>query len=246
MLILVSIDDTDDLESKGTGELAQEIAAEIKKRGWGGTSGITRHQLYVHPDIPYTSHNSAMCFEADIQKKYFPEIIEYSSQFLARESAPASDPGLCVVDIEALYDRSAFISFGQRAKSEVITKDEAYKTAVAHGVHLSEHGGTGQGVIGALAGAGLRLGGNDGRFKGKIRLQNAAATTMTARELMSCTPIEEVHNIDGEQINPADVISIDSEIKTVLLGHRQVLLVRPAEHTKARWTPATKQQLKRF
>ncbi|HBS60657.1 MAG TPA: hypothetical protein DEA44_15525 [Firmicutes bacterium] len=245
MLILVSIDDTDDLESKGTGELAEEIAAEIKKRSWGHTSGITRHQLYVHPDIPYTSHNSAMCFEADIQQKYFSEIIAYSAQFLARESAPASDPGLCVVDIEALYDRSAFISFGRRAKGEVITKDEAYKTALSHGVHLSEHGGTGQGVIGALAGAGLRLGGNDGRFKGKISLKDAAAT-MTVRELMSCTPIEEVHNIEGEQINPADVISIDSEMKTVLLGHRQVLLVRPAEHAKARWTPATKQQLKRF
>lgn len=245
MLILVSIDDTDDLESRGTGELAEEIATEIKKRGWGEAAGITRHQLYVHPDIPYTSHNSAMCFEADIQKRYFTEIIEYSAQYLARESASASDPGLCVVDIEALCDRTGLIAFGQRAKSKVITKEEAYKTAWGHGVHLSEHGGTGQGVIGALAGAGLRLGGNDGRFKGKIRLKNAAAT-MTVRELMSCTPIEEVHNIDGEQINPADVISIDSEIKTVLLGHRQVLLVRPAEHVKARWTPVTKQQLKCF
>ena len=66
MKILISIDDTDNLESCGTGELATQISQTIAEQGWGTCSYITRHQLLVHPDVPYTSHNSAMCFEATI------------------------------------------------------------------------------------------------------------------------------------------------------------------------------------
>lgn len=58
MQMLVSIDDTDNLESRGTGEIASLLAKLLEEREWGKAQVITRHQLLVHPDIPYTSHNS--------------------------------------------------------------------------------------------------------------------------------------------------------------------------------------------
>ena len=100
MHILVSIDDTDNLESRGTGELASLIAEELEAHGWGRAGFVTRHQLLVHPDIPYTSHNSAMCFRAEIAEGALDEFIAHAGAFLQRESAPDSDPGLCVAVID--------------------------------------------------------------------------------------------------------------------------------------------------
>ncbi|NLI93380.1 MAG: hypothetical protein GX434_14710 [Peptococcaceae bacterium] len=74
MKLLICIDDTDNLESKGTGEIASEMQAIIQEKGWGTYGFITRHQLILHPDVPYTSHNSSMCFNAEIQKQYFEEL----------------------------------------------------------------------------------------------------------------------------------------------------------------------------
>lgn len=49
MSIFVGIDDTDNLESRGTGRLARSIAAELGKTY--GLYGVTRHQLLVHPAV---------------------------------------------------------------------------------------------------------------------------------------------------------------------------------------------------
>jgi hypothetical protein len=61
MKILVAIDDTDNLESKGTGFRARELAALLHQNDFGHIIGVTRHQLFVHTNIPYTSHNSSAC-----------------------------------------------------------------------------------------------------------------------------------------------------------------------------------------
>ena len=129
MRILICIDDTDNLESRGTGDLAAEIARETVKKGWGKCSYITRHQLLVHPDIPYTSHNSAMCFAAEIEASSLESIIDYAAAFLARESAPGSDPGLCVAAIDRLENPEQLIVFGQKAKQSVVSMAEAYALA---------------------------------------------------------------------------------------------------------------------
>ncbi len=92
-----------------------------------------------------------------------------------RESAPGSDPGLCVAAPALLTEAERLIAFGQAAKQQVLSKEAAYLLGDELGVHLSEHGGSGQGVVGALAGAGLRLGGNDGRLKGKLQVGSAGA-----------------------------------------------------------------------
>ncbi len=222
--VLICIDDTDELHGVGTGHLAQQLSAEITGRGWGECAPISRHQLYVHPDIPYTSHNSAMCFAAAVQAESLPTVIAFAADYLATRSAAVADPGLCVVNLATLADPEPLIAFGQAAKRSVLTKDAAYALAGRLGVHLSEHGGTGQGVIGALAGAGLRLGGNDGRFKGKHAI-GAGEGPVAVRDILAQAAIDEVRTTEGTVLGPEATVVLAGKVKSVLQGGKSVLLV---------------------
>lgn len=247
MRVLICIDDTDNLDSKGTGELAEEIAQTIEKKRWGTARGVTRHQLLVHSDIPYTSHNSAMCFESNLDdSKYLNSLIEYASDFLKRESAEGSDPGLCVAVPEQIENQDSLIAFGQRAKQAVLTKGEAYELADRLGVHLSEHGGTGQGVIGALAGTGLRLSGNDGRFKGKLKIP-AEGGVITVGDILNHPGVDVVKSLDGQVLKDNDTIKLGEKVKTVLLEGLSVLLVyKDNDAADGIWHTCTKQQLRKY
>ena len=86
MKVFICIDDTDNLESIGTGHLAARLAADLEEKNWGKSSFITRHQLFVHPDVPYTSHNSAMCFEADLHDAFLSPLIDHAASFLKQHS----------------------------------------------------------------------------------------------------------------------------------------------------------------
>ncbi|HEY4939067.1 MAG TPA: hypothetical protein VIJ69_08545 [Actinomycetota bacterium] len=59
--LLIGIDDTDNLDSKGTGNLAQRLLAALEAEEFGQGIGATRHRLLVDPQIAYTSHNSSAC-----------------------------------------------------------------------------------------------------------------------------------------------------------------------------------------
>lgn len=247
MHVLISIDDTDDLESRGTGELASIIANDLETNGWGKSRYVTRHQLLVHPDIPYTSHNSAMCFAAEIEDGSLKKVIDHACAFLARESAATSDPGLCVVDLGRLASPNELVMFGRRAKTAVIAKEEAYEIARREGVHLSEHGGTGQGVIGALAGAGLRLGGNDGRLKGSLKMPGCNGMALV-REILGHPDVDAVRSSKGDEVRADDLVKLGEKPKTVLLGGISVLLVSAtgADDGAAAWQTLPRQQLKGF
>ena len=49
-MIYIGLDDTDVLESRGTGRLAREIAHVLAQDG--SLLGVTRHQLLLHPEVP--------------------------------------------------------------------------------------------------------------------------------------------------------------------------------------------------
>ncbi|WP_418790770.1 hypothetical protein [Phosphitispora sp. TUW77] len=245
MKVLICIDDTDNLESRGTGHLAEILAGQIEERGWGRCSGITRHQLCVHPDIPYTSHNSSMCFETCLNNSSLTELIDFASEFLLKESAEGSDPGLCIVAIDNVQETDLLVKFGCQAKIEVLTKQEAYDLAQKLGIHLSEHGGTGQGVIGALAGVGLRFTGNDGRFKGKIRLK-ADNDQITVRDILAQSRVELVKSLEGTILEDDDVVILGDKVKAVMLEGKCVMLVYSPEGCQKEWHTCTKQQLRKF
>lgn len=245
MQILVSIDDTDNLESRGTGEIASLLAKLLEEREWGKAQVITRHQLLVHPDIPYTSHNSAMCFAAEIKEQHFGEYLQMARQFLATESAPGSDPGLCVVALEQLKNEVELKEFAFKAKKIVLNKEEAYEVAAKTGAYLSEHGGEGIGVIGALAGAGLRLSGMDGRLRGKLKV-NAPTGFITAGEIKQQSGVEVVQSTEGQPIADHEMICLGETVKAIMLNGRTTLLVFPNEAEDAQWQTCTKNYLKRF
>ena len=224
MRILVCIDDTDNLESQGTGALASTLARHIEECGWGTASYVTRHQLLVHPDIPYTSHNSSMAFFAEISPDCLKRFTAHAADYLLHESAVGSDPGLCVVDFVCLKSEGDLIAFGGQAKERVLTKDKAYGLAQALGIHLSEHGGTGQGVIGALAGAGLRLGGNDGRLKGQLKFDTDDGS-LTVAQLLKHPCVDAVRSVDGRSPSAEDKVRLHDKVKSVLLEGKSVLLV---------------------
>ena len=52
---LICVDDTDNLESRGTGSIASEMAGIIESKGWGRCGFISRHQLVLHEAVRYTS-----------------------------------------------------------------------------------------------------------------------------------------------------------------------------------------------
>lgn len=224
MHLFISIDDTDNLESPGTGAVAEEMAALLSTRFNATCTAVSRHQLFFNEAIPYTSHNSAMCFEAEVADVTLAEILPSLQAFLAKTSAPGSDPGLCVLVKDKLRAPQRLIDFGKRAKQEVLSKAQAYHTAKQCGVHLSEHGGTGLGVIGALAGVGLRLDGNDGRYKGWMQV-GMNQDNMLVEALLSHRGIDQVMTVDGCTLTKEDEVFITDRVKTVRVQGQSVLLV---------------------
>jgi hypothetical protein len=243
--ILICIDDTDNIDSRGTGELAGMLAGIIEEKCWGKSTPVTRHQLLIHPDIAYTSHNSSMCFEADIEPKYLADIIRFSMDFLATESAEGSDPGLCIVPLDTLKNKQELINFGCNAKKNVLSKETAYDLAKKLDIHLSEHGGTGIGVIGALAGTGLRLSGNDGRFRGHFKI-DCQSDIVSVDQIKKQTHVECAKILNGEFLLDKEQIRLGSKVKAVLLENKSTLLVFKNTEEPDVWQTCTKQQLKKY
>jgi len=225
MKILICIDDTDNLETVGTGHHAQSLKERMEEKGYGKTDFISRHQLFVHPDVPYTSHNSAMCFGAEIEESDLEAIIELSKNHLIEVSADGSDPGLAVAVVDKIANIVKLIAFGKSAKCAILTKEMAYELALQMNIHLSEHGGTGQGIIGALAGIALRLYGSDGRIKGKCNVASGG-DTISAAELLRITGFDGVVTTSGKKVEPqAEIHMTDPMIKAVYLDWQQTILV---------------------
>jgi hypothetical protein len=225
MNYLVCIDDTDMPGTKGTGWLVQELCEKIVDRGWGNCSPISRHQLFVHEDIPFTSHNSSMCFEIGLENRDMESVIAFMADFLEIRSEKGSDPGLCVAKLDDLLNQRPLIEFGQMAKKAVTSKQVAYDLALQTNIHLSEHGGTGDGVVGAVAGIGLRLSGNDGRYRGWHHL-GMPGNIVPVGTLCNFPFIDQLVTKNGTMLTEEMAVSIGSEkTKTVRMGSNQVVVV---------------------
>jgi hypothetical protein len=227
--LLIGIDDTDDQWSPGTGRRARALLDELTAAGLGTPAGATRHQLLVDDRIPYTSHNSSACLawqSADADPDTVRDkVIELAGRFLERVCPPDADPGLAVAIPSRLVEYAAAVTdFGRRAKRDVLCIEEAHQLATEAGVHLSGHGGTQGGVIGALAAIGLQMSGNDGLF---ITLPGIRTLPYTAtfEELIQATTIDDVR--DGEHRRPGrhEMIELGDWVRPVLLEGAAVLLL---------------------
>lgn len=244
MKILLCIDDTDNLESKGTGAIATEIKDIIEKNDWGKCGYTTRHQLLIHEDVPYTSHNSSMCFDADIKEKFYNDILETSSKYLETESAEGSDPGICIVIKDDIKDIQKLIDFGLKAKRRVLIKKEAYDLAKELDVYLDEKGGDGQGVVGALAGIGLRLSGNDGELKGGVK-ELKQDRKYEVSYLLNYSHIDKVCNIyNMKMLSEDEIVKIGWKAKPILKDGKLILIVRKEEDNE--WVTLDKKAIRHY
>lgn len=226
MKFYLCIDDTDNLDSIGTGTIAEQIQQKLIAAGYGPCSLITRHQLFIHQDIPYTSHNSSMCFHGEAPEDALTDIITIASHHLDTVAAAGSDPGLCVLQFDSQQNYQELIDFGKNAKTQILTKDDAIRCAQKNGLHLSEHGGTGLGIIGALAGVGLRLLGYDGEIKGALKNIEINKAYLVS-ELKKFPELQQVLDLtDKKPLDDAVSVSISNRTKTVLYNHQYVLFVK--------------------
>jgi hypothetical protein len=159
-MIFIGLDDTDTIESRGTGHLARQIAVALVDAGYT-IAGVTRHQLLVDPRVPCTKNNSCAAILVDTgDESHITQLLDQARTILLTEHQPGSDPGLCIAEIIP----ESVTGFGHKAQRQVVDKEEAARLAEASGIMLLGLGGTHDGIIGALAAVGLAACGNDGRY----------------------------------------------------------------------------------
>jgi len=233
---LIGIDDTDNLESRGTGYRVRELAEWLAKNGLAEPKGITRHQLLVHPQIPYTSHNSSACIFVETDTA--GDVWEASREFLMMTSASGSDVGLCLAEWESIAEE--VLSFGRRAKVEMLTMLEAEQTARQSKIRCKGLRGTGGGIIGALAGIGLHRAGNDGRFLWLPGLRELNGKYLVT-ELIAEGGIERVCTLNHDDLSPDQLVEVGEWVRPVLLDGKSTLLVEEQNHE---WHIISKDRLK--
>lgn len=242
MKIFIGIDDTDNLESRGTGYRSRQLAAEINASGFGKVVSITRHQLFFNSAIPYTSHNSSACLEVidGLREK----LIEISRQHMIKFGEPGSDVGLCVAD-ESQVDEMV-ISWGRRAKIEVLTMNEAYDLAKLKGIHLEGLTGLHTGIIGSMAGVGLRKTGEDGRLiwlPGKDFREIKGVLTKT--ELMAQSLAKNILEVESRSPLTDDALIDTGEwTRPVMYKDQPVILVELVDKEKNMWKVPEKAKIK--
>ncbi len=241
--IYIGVDDTDNLESRGTGHLTRGLAKELAASKLVEPISITRHQLFFDPRIPYTSHNSSLCLLVETEET--PESISTAAcAFVSEHCAEGSDAAVCVAGAVAGHEE--IVSYSKRAKGEVLTQAEARELAGKHGIMLRGLSGTEDGVIGALAGIGLRATGCDGRCPWLPGIRELTPGNYQARDLLEDTGIEGFYDVKGNAIFRPEMVMLSENTRPVMMDGMPVLLV---EKTKdgvgsSYWRAASKPYVK--
>ncbi|MCU0574644.1 MAG: hypothetical protein MUC41_16855 [Syntrophobacteraceae bacterium] len=225
MRAYVGFDDTDTLDSdRGTGKLARWFGGELPE----GCSlwGVVRQQLLVHDGIPYTSHNSSACVIVEIPELgVLDDLTSRAARHIQHQALDGSDPGLCVTH-ERDPGLPRLIAFGQKCTSQVVSQKDALEAA--RDMHLSGHGGSNDGIIGAAAAVGLTVHGWSGRFIELDRL----------RDLPPRIPVSQLERLnilavsldrDGQVPAPGDIVDTKGWLRPRLWGNRPILPVIPRE-----------------
>jgi len=244
MRLLIGIDDTDNKESRGTGFNSRQLAAAIEANNLGDVSGITRHQLFVHPDIPYTSQNSSACLE--VESNNYDELKVFCRSFMQNIGAVGSDVGLCMVEKNKITDK--IVTWGINAKSIVLKMKDAIELADKNNIYLEGLTGTKDGIIGSLAAVGLRAGGNDGRFiwlNSKKNLRDIEHGIETVEDLIQQTGIDVVQSVKNEIVNITDRVFLNDWARPILKNKESILLVeKTLKNSSHEWRCATKEFIK--
>ncbi len=224
-MIYIGIDDTDTLNSRGTGRLARNIAAVLSTDF--SVEGVVRHQLLQDPRVPFTSHNSSATIILREKKRVdIVGIFDMVKALMLSDFQVGSDPGLCVTrDIPVQV-----IEHGRNAQTRLVTQDEARDLARSHGMALEGLGGTQDGVIGALASVGLTATGDDGRYLLCGRVRDLAG--LVPAEAVLDAGVAEIRTLEEEAVTSGMVLA--DKIRPARRGGRPIAYV---EWRDGRWEP---------
>jgi hypothetical protein len=233
--ILIGIDDTDNPTSPGTGRLARDLCRELVKRGLKSL-GVTRHQFLVDSSIPYTSHNSGACIAVesnDVQEACF------AFDYIVSVSAKGSDPGVCIAFSDEVSEE--VFNFGKAAQEKILPVELSFELARDSGIKLHGLGGNCLGVIGALASAGLRSRGNDGRFIDMPGLRELPRKVNY--ESLEEIGIELIHRENKHSFEKNDIYDTLDWARPRLINNKPVLIVEWSEEENA-WIPVDRKKSK--
>ena len=238
MRVYIGFDDTDTAEAdRGTGKLARYFESELPagSRLWG----VVRQQLLVHPDVPFTSHNSSACAVVDLENGCsVRQLIEKAIAHIERLAFEGSDPGLCVAraDDPALPQLT---EFARKCTHQVVYQQAA--RAAAREVHLSGHGGTHDGIIGSAAAVGLTAYGWCGRFIefGGLR---SYPEVISVRDLERSDIRVVSLDRDAAFPSPGDIVHARGWLRPRLWSGRAVLGVTP--QGEGRWETTDRKKRK--
>jgi hypothetical protein len=229
MRIYLGFDDTDtEAADRGTGKLARWFENQLPDNC--RMAGVLRQQLLVHESISYTSHNSAACVVIEVpDASLFEILVDRAAQHVAQFYLEGSDPGICAaIDGDSVL--SELMQFGRECTQKVLTQKDAL--SAARQVHLSGHGGTNDGIIGAAAAVGLTATGWCGRFIELNRLRKIP-DIISVKDLGTLGV--KVVSLDRDASVPKseDLVITKNWVRPRLLGWEPVLMVR--EKGKGTW-----------
>ena len=233
---LIGIDDTDGRDGSGTAPLSRQLAEWLQNDHLAEPNGITRHQLSTKKQIDYTVHNSAVCLSLDTGN--VEAVWETTRDFLALESDRRSNVGLCLSRWESISHD--VIAWGQRAKKEVLTLDEARQLATKSHVRFAELKGSGVGLIGALAAIGLHREGNDGRFIWLPGLPDLQGR-ISVGEIFEKSAVDRVCTLDELELPISTLVDLGDWARPVLRNGQATLYVEEKKHG---WAVLGKEQVK--
>jgi len=233
---LVAIDDTDNHESIGTGRLSRMLADHLREEGLLAATSVTRHQLLVHPDVPYTSHNSSACIAATGDDGVGDKLFELAQSFLVEHEHAGANPGLFVVRADRVPE--GLPALGRRAQ-QVVLDLQAFDAEIEPlRLRVWSRGDSGQGRIGAVCGAALRSTGEDGRFIDLPGIRSLGGRA-TVAEVIAGTGVERVTTPDGEELGPEVALETRDWIRPALRGGKAVFIVR---REGEEWVPAQRRK----
>ncbi len=242
MMYLIGIDDTDNLESRGTGYRARQLGEMLEQNRIAMLKSITRHQLLVSPEIPYTSHNSSACLLVEAEEKDKASLADSCRNFLLAESASGSDAGLCIAEWDKVDDE--LIQYGYSAKNKVLKMEQAEALSKKKDIFLEGLTGTRGGVIGSLAGISLRKGGNDGRYLW-LRGMRELSGIYTAIEIKENADIDIICDSNTNPVDENDTIDTGTWLRPVLKNGRSTLYLQESNNG-TKWRIMAKEIIKRL
>jgi hypothetical protein len=235
-ILHVGLDDTDNLESIGTGRLARMLAEHLEEAGLLRDTSVTRHQLLVHPDIPYTSHTSSACVAGEAAATDPARVLAAARAFVETHFHEGANPGLCVVPADAVPAAARVLA--RRAQREVLDLGEVDRVLEEAGLAFWSGGETGQGRVGAVSATALRAGGDDGRFIGLRGIRDLRGV-LPVRAVLEGSAVAAVVDEDGAALEGDAPVDTLGWVRPALRGGRPVLVVRREE---GRFVPADRRK----